>query len=235
MYNNESFDDYIRQVLGYPNNEHSYTPQQYDNYSYPNHSNITDNNVVNMINEDELESCYPEIYKVVYPMIKKRCSQINEKVTEELIEQITEEIASTIEPTDINDIQVNINLQNELNENRIKTSDVYKNTAISETSKSLNSQTNNLRQAQETQKNENRGGTNDGEKRFRRNNLADLIKILIIRELLNRPGGRPPRPSMPGSRPPFPGHRPPFPGERPPMGPPPMPRGYFRYDDIYEM
>ena len=227
MYNNESFDDYIRQVLGYPNNEYSYTPQQYDNYSYPNHSNITDNNVVNMINEDELESCYPEIYKVVYPMIKKRCSQINEKVTEE--------IASTIEPTDINDIQVNINLQNELNENRIKTSDVYKNTAISETSKSLNSQTNNLRQAQEKQKNENRGSKSDGEKRFIRNNLADLIKILIIRELLNRPGGRLPRPSIPGSRPPFPGHRPPFPGERPPMGPPPMPRGYFRYDDIYEM
>ena len=99
----------------------------------------------------------------------------------------------------------------------------------------MNSQTNNLRQAQEKQKNENRGGKNDGEKRFRRNNLADLIKILIIRELLNRPGERPPRPLMPGSRPPFPGHRPPFPGERPPMGPSSMSRGYFRYDDIYEM
>ena len=241
MYNNEVFDDYIRQVLGYPNNIQSCTEQQYSNYSYFNNPNMMDNTVgnnnINIINENELESCYPEIYKVVYPMIKKRCSQINEQVTEELIEQITEEIASNIEPTETNDIQVNINLQNELNENRIKTSEVYKNTAISETSKSSNSRTNNLRQTQENQKqiNENRSSRNNEEKRFRRNTLSDLIKILIIRELLGSPGGRPPRPPFPGPRPPFPGPRPPFPGGRPHIGHPPMPRGYLEYEDIYEI
>lgn len=238
MYNNESFDDYIRQVLGYPNHTQSYTTPQYNNYSYLDNSNMRDNTMANnnirMFNEDELEGCYPEIYKVVYPMIKKRCSQINEQVTEELIEQITEEITSTIEPSGTNDIQVNINLQNELNENRIKTSEVYKNTGISETAKSSNLQANNLRQVQENQKNENRSPIKNEEKRFRRNSLADLIKILIIRELLSRPGGRPPKHPMPGPKPPFPGPRPPFPGGRPHVGLPPMPRGYFEYDDIYE-
>ena len=232
MYNNEAFDDYIRQALGYPNNIQSCTEQQYSNYSYFNNPNMMDNTVgnnnINMINENELESWYPEIYKVVYPMIKKRCSQINEQVTEELIEQITEEIASNIEPTETNDIQVNINLQNELNENRIKTSEVYKNTAISETSKGSNLQANNLKPIQENPKNENRSSRGNEEKRFRRNNLSDLIKILIIRELLGSPGGRPPRP-------PFPGPRPPFPGGRPHIGHPPMPRGYLEYEDIYEI
>ena len=68
-------------------------------------------------------------------------------------------------------------------------------------------------------------------------NLRDLIKILLLRELLNRPGNRPPvRPP----RPPFPGGpgRPPFPGGpgpgRPPMRPPMMPRGLEDYN-IYEV
>lgn len=123
---------------------------------------------------------------------------------------------------------MNINLQNELNENRIKTSEVYKNTAISETSKGSNLQANNLKPIQENPKNENRSSRGNEEKRFRRNNLSDLIKILIIRELLGSPGGRPPRP-------PFPGPRPPFPGGRPHIGHPPMPRGYLEYEDIYEI
>lgn len=62
-------------------------------------------------------------------------------------------------------------------------------------------------------------------------NLRDLIKILLIRELLNRPGRPqfPPRPPMPG------------PGPRPPMRPPFGPGGpIFNRDfeannyDIYE-
>lgn len=73
-------------------------------------------------------------------------------------------------------------------------------------------------------------------RQIRRNtNLNDLIRILILRELLGRPG-------FPGGRPPFP--RPPRPPMRPPMGPPrPQPRpgmGPFNrntfgeYDNLYE-
>ena len=85
---------------------------------------------------------------------------------------------------------------------------------------------------------ENRNKEEKGEDRqIRRNtNLNDLIRILILRELLGRPGflgGRPQRP------------RPPRPPMRPPMGPPPRPQprpgmgGFNRYafgqcDDLYE-
>ena len=72
----------------------------------------------------------------------------------------------------------------------------------------------------------------------RNTGLNDLIRILLIRELLGRPGfpgqgGRPPRP------------RPPRPPMRPPMGPPPRPQprpgmgmGPFnrfdQYEELYE-
>ena len=55
-------------------------------------------------------------------------------------------------------------------------------------------------------------GSEDRQRVFRNPTLRDLIRILILREFLGRPGfpGRPPRPSM----------RPPM---RPPMGPRPRP------------
>ena len=69
---------------------------------------------------------------------------------------------------------------------------------------------------------------NRGEDRQLRNRgLRDLIKILIIRELLGRPGHRPPRPPV---RPPFPGGRPGMPPQGP-NRPPMMPRNIY---DIYE-
>lgn len=58
---------------------------------------------------------------------------------------------------------------------------------------------------------------NRGENRQRNPLMNDLIRILILRELLP---GRPPRPSFPG---PGPGPRPPFPGPGPR---PPRPRGF---------
>ena len=85
---------------------------------------------------------------------------------------------------------------------------------------------------------ENRNKEEKGEDRqIRRNtNLNDLIRILILRELLGRPG-------FPGGRPPRP--RPPRPPMRPTMGPPPRPQprpgmgnfnrySFGQYDDLYE-
>ena len=85
---------------------------------------------------------------------------------------------------------------------------------------------------------ENRNKEKKGEDgQIRRNtNLNDLIRILILRELLGRPG-------FPGGRPQRP--RPPRPPMRPPMGPPPRPQprpgmgNFNRYafgqcDDLYE-
>lgn len=188
MYN-ESYDDYIRSILGYPN---------YGNNSFENTCPVMPMNDRNT----ELEACYPEIYKVVYPMINKACSSNTRPVTSELIEELTNEIYTSIEID--NDIHVNINLTNE----------------VGGTTGNKNV-TNSVR-AEKVK--ENRGE----DRQFRNKGLQDLIRILLIRELLGRPGNRPP---MPPHRPPM---RPPFPPGGPGQGPRPpiMPRN--AYYDLYE-
>lgn len=151
MYN-ETYDEYIRSILGYP------PINSYNNYENYN----TRNNDYNMIEDEKITECYPEIYKIVYPMIKTKCNNIQGNVTSENIENMTDEIYYSLEEKDV------------------------------------------------------KVAENNGEKRETRQinrGLRDLIKILLIRELLNR-RRRPhfPHPPMHGPRPPM---RPPFrPGMR---------------------
>ncbi len=143
MYN-ETYDNYIRSILGYPPKEHY--GQDYRSQEIYNNINISNNNI-------ELEKSYPEIYNVVYPMVSNKCNNVrNINITNDDIEKMTDEIYYEIEGKD--------------------------------------AQTNNVAKV-ENRKTENRQ-INFG--------VRDLIKILLIRELLNRP--RPPYRPGPG-RPPF--------------------------------
>lgn len=204
MYQNESIDDYIRSILGYPNTNTMYIDNNQMDYSMMNQQSGR--------NQD-LERCYPEIYRIVYPMITTRCSRITEPVTSELIDNMTDEIYSAIEVD--NEVQVNINLQN------------------TTTNSTVNRPENRTTISKEPMKKEPVREDRNDNRQIRNRNLRDLIKILIIRELLNRPsrpGHRPPFPGGPG-RPPFPGGgRPSFPGGPGGGRPPIMPRDY----DIYE-
>ena len=211
MYYDESYQDYIRSILGYPNinnnnNMHTYSNDYEDDY----YSNKQDN-------RSELEDLYPEIYKIVYPMITKRCSEIKEPLTKELLDDITDEIHSAVEVN--NEINVNINLNNQTKTTR---NEIKRNEISSESKQVSNKEP--IRDS--------RGG----EKRqsFNRD-LRDLIKILLIRELTGRPGfrPRPPRPPRPPMRPPIFDGRPPFPGGMPGSRPPMRPRDYYD-NDLYE-
>lgn len=157
--NNSLYEEYMRSVLGYEPLENRNT------YDYM--ANIEG---FSNIQNEELENCYPEIYKLIYPMVQKRCMQASGQITREMIEQMTDEIYFAIE-------------DNEDDENRGKET-------ISTTEK-----------------------TEDRQIGVRNRTLNDLIRILLLRELLGRPGGpgRPPRPPM----------RPPI---RPPMRPTPYPQ-----------
>ena len=203
MYDNQ-YEEYIRSVLGYPttanmNQNHINQNQMYQ-AEYPNPSQI------NMRND--LEDFYPEIYKIIYPMVQKACDGNMGANSREEIEQMTDEIYSAIE--DNNQINVNINLGNTIsttNMNRMQNRNEMSKEEIQK--KSL-----------KKQEVENRN--TEGESRIspRNNNLRDLIKILLIRELLRRRHNHfPPRPP----------HNP-----RPPMRPPIMPRNYQPLYDIYE-
>lgn len=201
MYN-ETYEEYIRSILGYPN----YRNNNYMENSYSTMPSTYGNSEQNT----ELEACYPEIYKVVYPMVNKACSNNTRPVTSALIDELTNEIYLSIEND--NEINVTINLTNEVGGNP------------SNRSNPINSSTNVSKTTQRSK--ENRGE----DRQFRNRGLQDLIRILLIRELLGRPGNRPPMPPQrPPMRPPFPGG--PGQGPRPPI----MPRAdTYNNIDLYE-
>ncbi len=189
MYN-ETYEDYIRSILGYPN----YGNNTYRENSY---QTMPVNYGSNQKNE-ELEACYPEIYKVIYPMVNKACMNNTKPVTSALIDELTNEIYLSIESD--NEINVTINLTNEVGG-----------------SGNTNRTTSTINSAKAEKVKENRGE----DRQFRNRGLQDLIRILLIRELLGRPGRPGNRPPMPPHRPPM---RPPFPGGGPGSRPPIMPR-----------
>ena len=167
---------------------------------------------------NDLEQCYPDIYKLVYPMVQKRCMQNTRNVTRELIDEMTNEIYFAIEEDNLNrgieQEKIN-NMTNMENRSTINQKTDNKNTVSAQNNRSI-----------ENRQEENR-------QRVRNQGLSDLIRILILREFLNRPGFRPRPPMPPPPRPPFP------PGQnqpRPPMPPPQRP-GFGRpiYNrDLYE-
>ena len=182
---------------------------------YMNYSNFNmPQQIESNLETSRLESCYPDIYNLVYPMVKKACSQNNRALSSDLVDELTNEIYNAIEDDSLN--------ENRTNERQNKSIDMKTG------SKSIENKTNLSRQ--ETVLKEDRQIRNQG--------LQDLIKILLIRELINNSGFRPRPPAPP--RPPVP-PPPPRPGRppRPPMGPgpgrPPFNRSMYEQDyDIYE-
>lgn len=219
MYN-ETYDDYIRSILGYPTRnqleQYNHEPQEYQGYQE--YRNPTFNTNINISgNNVELENSYPEIYKIVYPMVTKKCDNMRgETITRDDIENMTDEIYYALEEKQ--EKRININLTNNISSTKSQNS-----SAISTSAKVENKRPD-VKISQKAIEN--------SEKRQINNGLRDLIQILLIRELLNRP--RPPfRPPMPN--PPGPGPRPPMrPPFRPGPGRPPFNRDFGSYNDLYE-
>ena len=190
MYNNP-YEEYMRNSLGY-----NQIPMGNINQMNMNYMNMmpemyeTEGNF--MCNKASVEDMYPEIYKIVYPMICKACMAINENVTEDLVSRITNEVYLNVEHMEITNETRSSTISVSPQSNKTVKSD----SLSSKVSSSINNDSINVRK----------------ETRQRNPLLNDLIRILVLRELVGNPG-RPPR-----ARPPFnPPGRPPFgPGPRPP-------------------
>ena len=213
----QSYEDYIRTILGYPvQNEMSYNTYPNCSYEYieqPRYSS-------------EIMDLYPDIYKIINPMVCKICKANSKPITRELVEQMTDEIYLNIEnDTTIEEdvVNVRVNLpptkpESNSNNRQVRTRDL--NNENSSSKKIRDNRQENVNNVNDLNK------VGDSQNRiirpFRRNNtLRDLIKILILNQLL---GGR--RPHIPNPpRPPFPGN----PGPRPGPGPRPpiQPRGMY--------
>lgn len=219
MYN-ETYDDYIRSILGYParNKLEQYNQEMPEYQNYQEYRNPTFNTNINISgNNVELENSYPEIYKIVYPMVAKKCENArSETFSKSDIENMTDEIYYALEEKQ--EKRININLTNDINGTKTQNS-----SAVS-TSVKVENKRPDVKISQKAIENSEKRQINSG--------LRDLIQILLIRELLNRP--RPPfRPPMPN--PPGPGPRPPMrPPFRPGPGRPPFNRNFGSYNDLYE-
>lgn len=140
-----------------------------------------DNNYTSMqSNTDVLEDMYPEIYRIVYPMVCRVCTQNGQReITKDMLESMTDEVYRNVEPQEEQNT-----VQHNIQRMPLKNGDVRNPNAKEEQ------------------------GTRA---EVRQNNfiLRDLIKILILRELLRnrRPPNfpRPPRPPRPhfDQRPPW--------------------------------
>lgn len=240
----QSYEDYIRSILGYPVAQNSYV----DTY---NGNNIIAQNTgyssqIPMYSK-EIMDLYPDIYKIINPMVCKICEANTKPITKELVDAMTDEIYMNIEsdPSVVDTINVRVNLPKEekiesnkgnnsvqsknrvtnVNSSKSTTSAIVNSSRPKETrteknvrqERAINSLHKQEKVTEEVKKtSENSGVRDDREYRQARRNttLQDLIRILILNQLLGG-NGRPPRPRPP--RPPYPGipgqnPRPPFPG-----------------------
>ena len=168
MYN-ETYDDYIRSILGYParNQFEQYNQEMPECQSYQEYRNPTFNTNINIsANNVELENSYPEIYKIVYPMVTKKCENVrSETFSKSDIENMTDEIYYALEEKQ--EKRININLTNNMSSTKAQNS-----SAVSTSAKVENKRPD-VKISQKAIEN--------SEKRQINNGLRDLIQILLIR------------------------------------------------------
>ena len=207
----QNYEDYMRSILGYPIQDQNLFSNTYSNYNNTEYEYTT----LMPRYSREILDLYPEIYKIVNPMVCKLCEANTKPITKELLEQMTEEIYLNIEsdPSEYISqvVNVKVNLPNQDEKRQSKT--MFQSNFSSQKSNDLKREYG----VEEKINTENR--------QARRNNnmLRDLIKILILNQLL---GGnmRPLRPRPP---------RPPFP-IRPEINPiPPRPQPRSKQNDFF--
>lgn len=90
MYNETSYEEYMRSVLGYRANccdQDLYNTNNY--YIMPMETN--------MPSQDNCDELYPEIYHKIYPVICNECKNVTMPVSNETLERMTDNVIKSIE------------------------------------------------------------------------------------------------------------------------------------------
>lgn len=113
---------------------------------------------------DSLERMYPDTYRVIYPMVVSACNNVTMPVTEDMLDVMTDDIYDRAEMDDRINVDINITIENRQDSNA----------------------------SQDVSESRQQGGR----RRPRRRNrfLRDLIRILLLRELIGRRSRFPNRP-----------------------------------------
>ena len=212
MYNNQ-YENYMGSLMGYNG-----MPMNDMNQMNMNQMNMNQMNEMyeseNMCNQMSIDDMYPEIYRIIYPMVCKSCMAVNENVTEDLVSRM------------VNDIYMNVENMEAVQECRGSSISVSPQSSKSSKSDSLSSRTGSSLSSSSSSSSS-LSSSSRQETRQRNPLLRDLIRILVLRELIGNPG-RPRPPFRPPVRPPFGGGMGPGQGPRPPF-PGPQPRSPYEY------
>ena len=158
MYNN-IYQEYINNMLGtVQSNKEIFGENPYNTYSnFNNYQNMNTN----------VEKFYPEVYKLLYPMIQTACMRNTKPITEETIDEMVKDIYTNFNFD--NATVININMTNDVKSSNFKSNQIPNKTETKNTTQTKNNE--------------------KEDRNIRPNNymLNDLIRILIIRELLGRP------------------------------------------------
>lgn len=99
--NYQNYDEYMRNLMGYPNMNTSMNPSM---FPYSNMDTCSD---------DDLERMYPETYRIIYPMVCFACDNIRRPVTEEMVDMMTDDIYDRVEADGRINIDISIEVRNE--------------------------------------------------------------------------------------------------------------------------
>ena len=163
MYNNV-YQEYINNIIGpMPKRQ-----LDFEYNSFRNSNSFQNQNATNL----ELERFYPDLYKLLYPMIQTACIKNTKPITEETIDEMVKDIYNNFYVDEA--VMSNLNLVDDIR-NSNKTAEVRKSVNSKFVPKTLAG----------TRNTETKEHTN-----LKPNNylLHDLIKILLIKELIRTQG-----------------------------------------------
>lgn len=220
----QNYEDYMRQVLGYPIND----PSIYETYNYRDEGTYVNNQLQCNLTQNDINKLYPEIYNLIYPLVCRACDTNNEPISAVNIEKITDSIYKSVEKNQTI-VNIEIGVENSKTEHNEKPVNLEQNrlSARQEMKKAmlqtgLKQEINKDSYSKKTcTKFENRENiikklptNNENRETIKPNNslLRDLIKILVLQRFLNKinkpPIPNPPRPNYPPMRPRFLSNRP---------------------------
>lgn len=176
------------------------------NYNFTNRNTQYTNSYNNLLN---IEQMYPDLYKIINPMVCDMCDKNNQPITEDLVERMTnniyDNVVNRIEIQNVINLNIETREMNVCRDAKDREAEISKSDCVScsrinnSTSRVLNNNSVINSKVKENEKNtENRSPISAS--RPRRNRmLQDLIRILILNELLRR--NRPPFRPGPGPMP----------------------------------
>ena len=189
------------------NNSNAYNNcQNCMNYNFTNRNTQYTNSYNNLSN---IEQMYPDLYKIINPMVSDMCDKNNQSITEDLVERMTnniyDNVVNRIEIQNVINLNIETREMNTCRDAKDKEAEILKSDCVScsrinnsNSRASNNNSVINSKVKENEKSTENRSITSAP--RPRRNRmLQDLIRILILNELLRR--NRPPFRPGPGPMP----------------------------------